>query len=67
MLFPAKGRQDPKGRGKGLEEGGFIGVLLYLCCVFLRCFVVSVLFNLIWKTFCNFFLKKTDLSNTDLS
>ena len=26
------------GRGEGLEEGGFIGVLLYLCCV------VSLLF-----------------------
>ena len=26
------------GRGEGMEEGGFIGVLLYLCCV------VSLLF-----------------------
>ena len=26
------------GRGEGLEEGGFIGVVLYLCCV------VSLLF-----------------------
>ena len=32
------GREDPKGRGEGLKEGGFIGVLLYLCCV------VSLLF-----------------------
>ena len=34
------GREDPKGRGRGegMEEGGFIGVLLYLCCV------VSLLF-----------------------
>ena len=62
------GREDPKGRGKGegLEEGGFIGSYLFMLCRF--SVVLLCVFFLISKTgILLFYFKKTDLSNTDLS
>ena len=46
------------GRGEGLEEGGFIGVLSYLCCVVSLLFCLCVFFIISKTGILSFYLKK---------